>query len=100
MTLDAYDILRYPYVTEKSTLRKESHDGRVVTFKVRMNATKLHIKKAVEKIFEVEVESVRTAVFRGKMKRQGRNRGLRPSWKKAYVTLKPGQKPIEFFEVV
>jgi len=95
-----HDILRYPHVTEKSTLKKELSEGRVITFQVRPDATKHNIKEAVEQIFEVKVEKVRTANFIGKIKRQGRNKGRRPGWKKAYVTLKPGQKPIEFFEGV
>ncbi|MDA2927393.1 50S ribosomal protein L23 [Acidobacteria bacterium AH-259-G07] len=100
MTTNIHDILRYPHVTEKSTLEKEKSDGRVVAFRVRKGATKRHIKEAVEKIFDVQVEKVRTANFEGKIKRQGRNRGRRPSWKKAYITLKAGQKSIEFFEGV
>lgn len=93
-----HDILRYPHVTEKSTLKKELSEGRVIAFRVRPDANKRNIKKAVEQIFDVKVEKVRTANFIGKIKRQGRNKGRRPSWKKAYITLKPGQKPIEFFE--
>ncbi len=95
-----HDILRYPHVTEKSTLKKELSEGRVIAFQVRPDATKHSIKEAVEQIFEVKVEKVRTANFIGKIKRQGRNKGRRPGWKKAYVTLKPGQKSIEFFEGV
>ncbi len=95
-----HDILRYPHVTEKSTLKKELSEGRVIAFQVRPDASKRNIKEAVEKIFEVKVEKVRTANFIGKIKRQGRNKGRRPGWKKAYITLKPGQKPIEFFEGV
>ncbi len=95
-----HDILRYPHVTEKSTLKKELSDGRVIAFQVRPNASKRNIKEAVEQIIDVKVEKVRTANFIGKIKRQGRNKGRRPGWKKAYVTLKPGQKPIEFFEGV
>ena len=93
-----YEILRAPHVTEKSTLRKEATEGRVLAFEVKRDATKTQIKEAVEKLFSVKVDSVRTARFEGKWKRQGRSRGQRPNWKKAYVTLKPGQKPIEFFE--
>ncbi len=95
-----HDILRYPHVTEKSTLKKELSEGRVIAFQVRPEASKRNIKEAVEQIFDVKVEKVRTANYIGKIKRQGRNKGRRPSWKKAYVTLKPGQKPIEFFEGV
>ncbi len=95
-----HDILRYPHVTEKTTLKKELSEGRVIAFQVRPDASKRNIKEAVEQIFDVEVEKVRTANFIGKIKRQGRTKGRRPGWKKAYVTLKPGQKPIEFFEGV
>ena len=95
-----HDILRYPHVTEKSTLKKELSEGRVIAFQVRPDASKRNIKEAVEQIFDVKVEKVRTANFIGKIKRQGRTKGRRPSWKKAYVTLKRGQKPIEFFEGV
>jgi large subunit ribosomal protein L23 len=100
MTRRVHDIIRYPHVTEKSTLKKEEQEGRVVTFRVDIKAHKRHIREAVESIFEVEVEKVRTAIIRGKIKRQGKNSGRRPNWKKAYVTLKPGQKSIEFFEGV
>ena len=100
MRTNIHDILRYPHVTEKSTLEKEKSEGRVVAFRVRKGAKKRQIKEAVEKIFDVQVEKVRTANFKGKIKRQGRNRGRRPSWKKAYITLKAGQKSIEFFEGV
>jgi large subunit ribosomal protein L23 len=54
----------------------------------------------VEKIFKVKVGSVRTALFHGKIKRQGRYSGHRPDWKKAYVTLKKGEKMIEFSEKI
>ena len=98
MTTGKYEVLRYPHITEKSTLAKEQADGRVVVFKVRRSATKQQIREAVEKVFDVKVDSIRTANYRGKVKRQGRHSGNRPDWKKAYVTLKPGQKAIEFFE--
>ncbi len=100
MSRGIHDILRYPHVTEKSTFKKEEQEGRVVTFQVDIKANKQHIREAVERIFEVEVEKVRTAIMRGKIKKQGKNSGQRPNWKKAYVTLKPGQKTIEFFEGV
>ncbi|RPI25921.1 MAG: 50S ribosomal protein L23 [Acidobacteria bacterium] len=95
---EIFEILRAPHVTEKSTTNKEATDGRVVAFKVKLKANKVQIKEAVEKLFNVKVESVRTATYHGKWKRQGKSRGRRSDWKKAYVTLKPGQKPIEFFE--
>ena len=100
MMTSIYDILSYPHVTEKSTLEKEKMDGRTLVFRVRKDANKRQIKQAVETIFEVQVEQVRTANFLGKVKRQGKHEGRRSSWKKAYVTLKPGQKQVEFFEGV
>ncbi|MEE8348019.1 MAG: 50S ribosomal protein L23 [Acidobacteriota bacterium] len=100
MTRSMHDIVRYPHVTEKSTLKKEEQEGRLVTFRVDIKASKRNIQEAVESIFQVKVEKVRTMITRGKIKRQGRNSGRRPNWKKAYVTLRPGQKTIEFFEGV
>ena len=85
-----HDILRSPHVTEKSTLEKEKSEGLMVTFEVRPD----------EKIFDVKVEKVRTSSYSGKIKKQGRHSGRQSAWKKAYVTLKKGQKPIEFFEGV
>ena len=91
-------ILRLPVITEKSTHLKENK--RTLTFKVARNSNKLEIKEAVEKIFKVKVESVRTATFHGKTRRQGRFSGRRPDWKKAYVTLREGEKMFEFSEVL
>ena len=91
-------VLKLPVITEKSTLIKETQ--RTVTFKVLRNANKIEIRDAVEAIFKVKVESVRTATFHGKKRRQGRYTGRRPDWKKAYVTLKEGEKMIEFSEAV
>lgn len=91
-------VLKVPLITEKSTFAKENL--RTVAFKVARDANKLQIKDAVEKIFKVKVQSVRTATFHGKKRRQGRYTGRRPDWKKAYVTLKEGEKMIEFSEAV
>ena len=91
-------VLKLPIITEKSTLVKETL--RTVAFKVLRDANKIEIKDAVEKIFKVKVQSVRTATFHGKKRRQGRYVGRRPDWKKAYVTLKEGEKMIEFSEAV
>lgn len=95
-----YDILRLPHITEKAAIQKDELEGRVVVFKVRPEATKQQVKAAVQGVFDVEVDSVRTANFRGKVKRMGRYRGRRAAWKKAYVTLKPGQDMPEFFDTV
>ncbi len=92
------DVLKLPVITEKSTHLKEN--TRTLAFKVARDANKLEIKDAVERLFNVKVASVRTANFHGKIRRQGRFSGRRPDWKKAYVTLKQGEKMIEFTETV
>jgi large subunit ribosomal protein L23 len=94
---DAYKIIKRPLITEKSTTQKEMDNQ--LAFEVDRRANKIEIKKAVERIFKVQVETVRTMNYQGKQKRLGRTVGRRPHWKKAVVTLKPGQK-IEFFEGV
>lgn len=88
-------VLLRPLLTEKSTAVQEKLNH--IAFEVDPNANKLQIQKAVEKRFNVQVTGVRTMNFMGKLKRQGRFEGRRKSWKKAIVTLAPGQK-IEFFE--
>ena len=94
----AHEVLRLPVITEKSTHLKENQ--RTMTFKVARDANKSEIKEAVERVFKVKVESVRTANFHGKTRRQGRYSGRRPDWKKAYVTLREGEKMVEFSETV
>jgi len=89
------DVIRRPLITEKST---ELRDLNVVAFEVSTRANKIQIKKAVEAQFQRKVASVRVARFAGKERRQGRFTGYRPEWKKAYVRLAEGEKPIEFFE--
>jgi len=92
-----YDIIRGPVVTEKTTLQKEIDNQ--VTFKVDKKANRVEIKDAVEKNFNTKVKQVRTVQVKGKVKQRGRIIGKREDWKKAIVTLMPGQK-IEFFEGV
>ncbi len=82
-------VLKAPHVSEKATILAET-DNQFV-FKVAVDATKREIKKAVETMFEVEVDSVRTLNVKGKTKRFGMVQGKRADWKKAYVSLKPGQ---------
>ena len=94
---EPHKIIRRPLITEKSTIQKEMNNQ--LAFEVDRRANKIEIKKAVESIFKVQVEDVRTQNYQGKIKRLGRNTGRRRHWKKAIVTLKPGQK-IEFFEGV
>jgi large subunit ribosomal protein L23 len=98
MTKHAHNVLKLPVITEKSTFQKEKNQ--TLTFKVARDANKIEIKAAVEKIFRVKVASVRTANFHGKIRRQGRYSGQRPNWKKAYVTLKKGEKMFEFSEML
>jgi large subunit ribosomal protein L23 len=90
------DVIRRPLVTEKTTLIRESH--RTLVFEVASAATKVDIKRAVEKLLGSKVEGVRTAISHGKMKRQGRFMGQRSDWKKAYVKLREGEKIPEFLE--
>jgi large subunit ribosomal protein L23 len=91
------DVIRRPLVTEKTTVMRE--EGRsTIAFEVATRATKVDVKRAVEKLFGAKVESVRTALVHGKVKRQGRFAGRRPDWKKAYVRLKDGEKVPEFLE--
>jgi large subunit ribosomal protein L23 len=90
-----HDILVSPLITEKGTLVNET--GNQVLFRVRPDANKDEIRKAVESFFKVKVVKVRTSRLLGKVRRVGRNLGKRPDWKKAYVTLAEGQR-IDFFE--
>jgi large subunit ribosomal protein L23 len=73
-------------------------DGRTLVFQVAMGANKVDIKRAVEQLLGAKVENVRTALAHGKMKRQGRYVGRRSDWKKAYVTLREGEKLPEFLQ--
>ncbi|MBQ8124134.1 MAG: 50S ribosomal protein L23 [Ruminococcus sp.] len=91
----AQDIILKPVITEKSM---DGLQAGKYTFKVAKDATKPEIKKAVEKLFGVEVDKVTTMNVRGKEKRMGRFVGTTASWKKAIVTLAEDSKSIEFFE--
>jgi large subunit ribosomal protein L23 len=84
-----------PLVTEKGTI--VSSKANQVVFRVRPEANKDQLRQAVEELFKVTVLKIRTANFMGKERRKGRIAGRKPDWKKAYVTLKAGDK-IEFFE--
>ncbi len=84
-----FKVLLGPHVSEKATGLAESKDQ--IVFKVETTATKLEIKKAVEQLFNVKVESVSTLNVKGKTKRTVRGLGKRTDWKKAYVSLQPGQ---------
>ncbi|HEX9507985.1 MAG TPA: 50S ribosomal protein L23 [Myxococcaceae bacterium] len=88
-------VIRGPLITEK--LDKAREKFRQYSFIVDMKATKHDVVRAVEELFKVHVEGVRTNVARGKVKRVGRSMGKRPNYKKAIVTLKEGDK-IDLFE--
>ena len=90
------DVIRRPLITEKSTELRD--DKNVIAFEVARRANKIDVKRAVETQFKVKVAEVRVAIVHGKTRRQGRHVGQRPDWKKAYVRLAAGEKPIEFFE--
>ncbi|PID51522.1 MAG: 50S ribosomal protein L23 [Pasteurellales bacterium] len=83
-------VLRAPHISEKATNNAENNNAMV--FKVALDANKAEIKTAVEQLFEVKVDSVRTVVVKGKTKRRGAKMGRRSDWKKAYVTLADGQE--------
>jgi large subunit ribosomal protein L23 len=93
---DPYQIIIRPVITEKSTGLKEKN--REVCFEVALHANKAEIKRAVEHLFKVKVDDVRTETKLGKQRRVGRNFGKTKSWKKAIVRLKEGEKMIEYFE--
>ncbi len=97
-----WDIIKSPVITEKALVAKEeTQDGRqLLTFRVEKHATKPEIKSAVETIFQVKVDQVRTINYMGKTARRGRYEGRKPSWKKAYVTLKQGEKPVDYGESI
>jgi large subunit ribosomal protein L23 len=95
--MNRFDVIRRPLVTEKGVAKKD--DERTLCFEVAQDANKTQVKSAVEKLFKVKVEEVRTANFEGKMRRRGRFVGYRSDWKKAYVRLKAGEKVPDFAEI-
>ncbi len=95
--MDIFQIIKEPHITEKATLQKETANQ--ISFKVHQRANKIEIKQAVETLLKTKVIDVRTINNLGKNRRMGRNMGKRPDWKKAIVTLAPGEN-VEFFEGV
>ena len=93
-----YQIIRRPIITEKGLGAKEEKG--TLVFEVAANATKTEVKNAVQSVFKVKVDSVRTANFFGKERRRGKFAGYRADWKKAYVRLKAGEKMPEYAEGV
>ena len=90
------DIIRRPLITEKTTIIRD--DGRTLVFQVATDANKIDIRRAVERLLGSKVQSVRTSLAHGKMKRQGRYVGRRSDWKKAYVKLREGEKLPDFLQ--
>jgi len=95
--IGVYDVLRKPLVTEKGVTKKDAE--RTLCFEVAAAANKTQIRQAVETVFKVKVEDVRTSVTAGKQRRRGRFSGYRADWKKAYVRLKAGEKMPEYAEI-
>ncbi len=95
--MDVYQVIKRPLVTEKGVTKKDAE--RTLCFEVSAEANKTEIRAAVEKVFKVKVEEVRTSTTAGKLRRRGRFSGYRADWKKAYVRLKAGEKMPEYAEI-
>jgi large subunit ribosomal protein L23 len=93
--VNVVDVIKGPVITEKGTLVNEL--GNQVVFRVDPRANKVEIRQAIERLFNVKVQKVRTSRLLGKVRRVGRSAGRRSDWKKAYVTLAEGSR-IDFFE--
>ena len=91
------EVIRKPIVTEKGVALREA--ARTMCFEVAPDANKIQIRAAVERLFKVKVEEVRTVNGTGKIRRRGRFSGYRSDWKKAYVKLRKGQKIPEYAEI-
>ena len=83
-----YTVLKGPHISEKAAMG----DDNQVVFRVAVDATKLEVKKAVEKLFSVKVQGVQTVKVKGKVKRNRYGLAKKPDWKKAYVRLAQGQE--------
>ena len=95
--ISVYDVIRKPIVTEKGVTKKD--EERTLCFEVHVDANKTQVRQAVETLFKVKVEDVRTAITPGKLRRRGRFAGYKSDSKKAYVKLKAGQKTPEYAEI-
>src|ERR1700675_2249077 len=93
-----YQVIKRPIITEKGLGVKETQH--TVVFEVASDATNTEIKEAVQRVFKVKVDHVRTANFHGKFRRRGRAEGFRSDWKKAYVRLAEGEKMIEYADKI
>jgi large subunit ribosomal protein L23 len=92
-----YGIIKRPIVTEKGVTKKESE--RTLCFEVAADANKTQIRNAIQLLFKIKVEDVRTTTTAGKLRRRGKYAGYRSDWKKAYVKLKAGEKMPEYAEI-
>lgn len=95
--MSPYDAIRGPLITEKTEEKRALE--RTLCFRVHPAATKTDIKNAIQKIFKVKVEGVRTTNYIGKVRTRGRSKGRRPSWKKAYVKLREGERMVEYAQL-
>ena len=95
--MDIYQVIKEPHITEKGNVQKELYNQ--ISFKAHKKANKIEIRRAVEALFKKKVVDVRTMNVRGKKRRMGRYAGKKADWKKAIVTLAPGES-VEFFEGV
>lgn len=94
--MNIYQVLKRPILTEKTDIQRDANQ---YVFEVDRSANKLQVKEAVETLFEVEVLSVNTMNMKPKRRRMGRKMLVtRPAWKRAVVTLAPGERIQEFFE--
>lgn len=91
-----FTVIKRPIITEKGLDQKEEKS--ILCFEIDVHANKRDVKEAVEKLFKVKVDTVKTLSFFGKERRRGRYTGYKRDWKKAYVKLKPGEKMIEYAE--
>jgi large subunit ribosomal protein L23 len=96
--MNHYQVIRRPLITEKGTMKKEAE--RTLCFEVAPEANKVQIKAAIEKLFKVKVETVRTVNTAGKKRGRGMYEGYLSDTKKAYVKLKEGQKVPEYEEMM
>ena len=95
--MSPYQVIQGPLITEKSEGKRAVEQ--TLCFRVHPSATKTDIKNAVQHVFKVKVEAVRTANYLGKLRRRGRFAGYRADWKKAYVKLKEGERMVEYAQV-
>jgi large subunit ribosomal protein L23 len=95
--MNVYEVIRRPLITEKGHAKRETEN--TLCFEVHPDANKIQIKQAVETVFKVKVENVRTSNYVGKLRRRGRFTGYASDWKKAYVRLQEGQKAPEYTDI-